>query len=127
MPDCRLCRYFHAVGIQGSTLHIECEKKQPVMMSSLDCKHYTPYKQEEEQMTNEDIKNKLRDCLFRRRHHKNEWDVYPAITRDLKYTYLDWEYDDNEIKVKTKDYDLIALIEEVIKIYLEEMEDNDVV
>lgn len=76
---------------------------------------------------NEDIKNKLKNFLFNRRHHKNPWDVYPAVTQDLKYTYLDWEYDDNEIKVKTKDYDLIALIEEVIKIYLEETEDNDVV
>jgi len=44
MPDCRLCRYFHAVGIQGSILHIECEKKQPVMMSSMDCDEYNPYK-----------------------------------------------------------------------------------
>jgi hypothetical protein len=46
--------------------------------------------------------------------------VYPAVTEDLKYKYLDWHYDDNEIKVKTNDYALIELVELVIKTYLEQ-------
>jgi hypothetical protein len=71
-------------------------------------------------MTNENIKNKLKTCLYNRRHHKNPWDVYPAVIEDLKYKYLDWHYDDNEIKVKTNDYALIELVELVIKTYLEQ-------
>jgi hypothetical protein len=68
-------------------------------------------------------RERLKKLIDERVHHKNDWNKIPAITQDLKYTYLHWNYDDNEIKVKTKDYDLIALIEEAIKIYLEEVED----
>jgi hypothetical protein len=80
----------------------------------------TNEKKERSEMTDKNIADKLRDCLFNRRHHKNPWDVYPAVTQDLEYTYLHWEYDDNEIKVKTKDYALIELVKLVIDTYLEQ-------
>jgi hypothetical protein len=44
MPDCRQCLYFIAEEIRENMLHVECEKKQPVMMSSMDCDEYKPYK-----------------------------------------------------------------------------------
>lgn len=71
-------------------------------------------------MTKEDIKKRLKKLIDERRHHTNEWDMYPAITEDLRYKYLHWEYDDNEIKVKTKDYALIELVKLVIDTYLEQ-------
>ena len=74
-------------------------------------------------MTNEDIKKRLEKLLYEKVHHTSEWDKIPSVTEDYKYKYLDWHYDDKEIRVKSDDYNLIALIEEAIKIYLEETED----
>jgi hypothetical protein len=64
-------------------------------------------------------RERLKKLIDERVHHKNDWDKIPAITQDLKYKYLHWHYNDKEIRVKSDDYNLIALIEEAIKIYLE--------
>ena len=70
-------------------------------------------------MTNENIKKRLKKLLYEKVHHTSDWDKIPAITEDCRYKYLHWEYADKEIRVKSDDYNLIALIEEAIKIYLE--------
>ena len=62
----------------------------------------------------------LKKIKNRYEHHTTEADKIPAITRDLNFHYLDWLYDDNKINVRAKDYTLIALIQKVIDIYLEE-------
>ena len=69
-------------------------------------------------------RERLKRVIDERVHHKNDWYKIPAITSDGRYTYLDWCYDDKKICVKSNDYDLIALIEEAIHIYLEEKEED---
>lgn len=69
-------------------------------------------------------RERLKKLLDEKVHHTNEWDKIPAITEDLKYKYLNWHYDDKEIRVISEDYDLIALIEEAIQIYLEEKKED---
>ena len=62
---------------------------------------------------------RLKEKFYENVHHTSEWDKYPAVTCDSRYKYLTWNYADNEIRVTSEDYNLIALIEEAIKIYLE--------
>lgn len=64
-------------------------------------------------------RERLKKKFYESVHHTNDWDKFPAITEDSRYKYLTWRYDDKEIQVKSEDYNLIALIEEAIKIYLE--------
>ena len=74
--------------------------------------------------------DKLRKKLNKNIHHKNEWNKIPAITEyapgsdKFGVTCLHWCYNDSEITVETRDYNLISLIDDVIKMYLEETENN---
>ena len=69
-------------------------------------------------------RKRLKEYIHKNVHKMNAWNKIPAITRDLKYIYLCWEYNDMEVNVKSADYNLISAIQETINIYLEEIEND---
>lgn len=69
----------------------------------------------------EPIRKKIRAKV----HHTRYSDRHPSIySKELDpYIYLEWEYNDNTIYAKSEDFILISIIQDCIKVYLEETEE----
>ena len=67
--------------------------------------------------------NKIREKIQKKVHHTREIDKHPWIYTkqgEPTYTYLKWEYNDNIIHAKSRDFTLISIIQDCITMYLEE-------